>query len=139
MNAQKAKQEAQFTFYRPAPGNQLDLGFTLRGYRFRLVNPRKQERSLDRQWMPVTKNKLPEAFVRGLAEHRPGFWGEDGLHRVNNDLVLYYMTEEQYQEAAAYLAERNREEQLKLQGKRSHAHEVRTEGEYEDASEAFKQ
>lgn len=133
----KEKQE-QFTFYPPARGNQLDLGFTLKGYKFRLVNPRKQERALDRQWMPCTPEKLPASFIAELKNHRPGFWGDDGLHRINNDLVLHYMTEEQYQAARDYLNERNLEDKMKLQGKKAHGNDVKTEGKYEDASEAFK-
>lgn len=140
MSAQikKAANEAQFTFYQPARGNQLDLGFTLKGYRFRLVNPRKQERALDRAWMPCTANNLPQAFVAELKKHRPGFWGDDGLHRINNDLQLYFMTEEKYQEAQDYLNDRNMEDKMKLSGNKDHGSNVKSVGEYEHGAEAFK-
>jgi len=141
MSNTKVKTEAnepQYKFHVPTRGNQLDLGFTLKGYRFRLVNPRKQERALDRAWMPCTPDKLPATFVKALKEKRPGFWGEDGLHRVNNDLQLYFMTEERYQEAQDYLNERNMEDKMKLQGTKEHAGNVKSEGKYEHGSEAFK-
>jgi hypothetical protein len=103
-----------YEFYRVADGDQFDIGFKVKGFAFRFINPRKQERSQDRPWKPLTKADLPENFVKVLLEKRPNFFGDDGLHRRMGENVLAFCKQDIYSEVQRSLQKRNREDMERI-------------------------
>jgi len=91
--ANKAQQQQAYGFYRPSSDDKLDLGFWVNGLKFHWLNPKKHEYSQDRPWIPLTKEKLPQAFAKALLERYPTYFGPDGLHR-HAELILGFCRNE---------------------------------------------
>jgi hypothetical protein len=141
-NPRNAK-ELHFNFYPVAQGDSMDIGFRIRGFDFRFINPRKQERSQDRPWKFLTKADLPEAFVKELERNRPGFFGADGLHRRMGENILAFCPSDVYAKIKQELTKRNREDLERIVGKRQLTRDVSTESSFEavpveELSDGFK-
>lgn len=141
-NPRNAK-ELHFNFYPVAQGDSMDIGFRIRGYDFRFINPRKQERSQDRPWKFLTKADLPDAFVKELEKSRPGFFGADGLHRRMGENILAFCPSDVYAKVKQELTRRNREDLERIVGKRQLTRDVSTESSFEavpveELSDGFK-
>lgn len=143
MSSLKNNKELHYNFYRVAQGDSFDIGFRIRGFEFRFINPRKQERSQERPWKFLTKDALPEAFVKELEKTRPGFFGSDGLHRRMGENILAFCPTDAYADSKKDLASRNREDLERIVGKHRLTRDVTTESEFEavpvqDLSDNFK-
>ena len=134
MSGQVKKNDVAFSFYKVAEGDSFDIGFKIKGYEFRFINARKQERSQDRPWKMLTKADLPESFLRELERKRPGFFGPDGLHRKMNENILAWCPTDTYNEVKKELQERNREDIERILGKKQVSADFSTEGSFEDVA-----
>lgn len=121
---------SQLTFYKVAEGDSRDIGFSLRGYEFRWINPRKQERALDRPWRTLEKKDLPTTVLEELNRERPGFFGIDGMVR-RDEMVLGWCTSDAYGVTQKDLKERNYDELAKLQANREEG-PIKTKSSFED-------
>jgi hypothetical protein len=126
----KKETGSQLSFYKVAEGDSRDIGFSLRGYEFRWINPRKQERALDRPWRTLEKKDLPPTVLEELAQKRPGLFGPDGMVR-RDEMVLGWCSKEAYDIQKKDLAERNRDELMKLQASREEG-PIKTKSNFED-------
>lgn len=114
MSQARRDKTQEWNFYRIADGDSRDIGFSLKGYEFRWLNPRKQERSMDRPWKPLNTTDLPKAFLEVLQKERPGFFGVDGQVR-RDEMILGWCRTDDYNVVRKHLQERNEEELRKLQ------------------------
>lgn len=130
----RTQNDAPFSFYQVADGDSFDIGFKIKGYEFRFINPRKQERSQDRPWKMLTKQDLPESFVKELERKRPGFFGSDGLHRRMNENILAFCPADIYAEIKKELTQRNIDDLERITGKKQISRDFATEGSFEDVA-----
>lgn len=141
----KKEQATHFEFYPVAAGDQFDIGFKIRGFEFRFINPRKQDRSQDRPWKQLTKEDLSShapAFLAELERRRPGFFGSDGLHRRMGENILAWCPSDIYAEAKKSLKQRNQEDMERIFSKQKLSRDLETQGTADsldvDMTEQFK-